>query len=141
MTYKIIPDSDRVMKYVTAVWDAVEDGIAAEVTPIKGGVVLPKGAIIVDHTLETIEAASVVSLSPQPTLAIKVGGTQITTTPLNLLDWYQTVDVNILPTTNGKVMASDRAVKFAFANSSNFTGGRLAVTIGYLDSSNATAGL
>ena len=49
-----------------------------------------------------------------------------------------------MPTTNGKVMVSDRAVKFTFANSGNLnttSGARLAVTIGYLDSSNATPGL
>ena len=140
MTYKIIPDSDRVMKYVTSVWDFTEDGISdGDITPSKGGIVLPKGAIIVDHTLETIIAPGV-SGAPLTTVAIKVGPT----TPLAVTSWDNIADVNIMPTTNGKVMIDDRAVRFTFANSGNLnttSGVRLAVTIGYLDSSNATSGL
>ena len=124
--YTITPTQKRQKKYMSAVWDFAVDGGAAETTP-KLTSVLPKGAVIVDHVIETL---SVMSASGTPTLVIKVGPTEITDTPLGWNYYNSPLEVAMPATDTGK-MANAGAISWKF--SGTVTGGKMAVTVGYFE--------
>ena len=125
MAFKITPTTKRQKKYMSAVWDFDTDG-GTSVVPFTTSV-LPKGAVIVDHVIETVKATG---STGTPTLKIKLGSTEITTSGLAYGNYNGPGDCSMPATTNVKILQPE-IINFLF--SSAVTSGRIAVTIGYFD--------
>ena len=124
--YRITPTQNRQKKYMTAVWDFAVDGGAAETTPRLTSI-LPKGAVIVDHVVETLKT---MSASGTPTLIVKVGPTEITDSALAWSNFNTALEVAMPATDTGK-MVNAGAISWKF--SADVTGGKMAVTVGYFE--------
>ena len=125
MAFKITPVVDRQKQYASAVWDFFVDGGTTAITP-KTTTSLPLGAIIVDHTIENVRT---VTSTGTPTLKIKIGSNEITTSAAAYND-YRLTNLALNPTTSmQKITDDDRVINFLFSGTT--TAGSVAVTIGY----------
>jgi len=127
MTYiNYTPTVNRQKKYMSAIFDVGIDGVTTTVTP-RTNSVLPKGAIIIDHVIENI---TTMSSTGTPTLKIKLGSDDVTTSA-TVYTTYNGLNNVVMPTTTVRKITDAQNISLLF--SSAVTGGALVITIGYFE--------